>query len=501
MKKNISGWSWLIAACLSAPSLPLYCQITLQTSDKELAASFDWASRQALAYSFKSDAVGLWYEAALPGREAFCMRDTAHQGLGAQMLGLAHHTRNMLRKFAENISDSKDWCSYWEINRDNLPAPVDYQNDAEFWYNLPANFDVLDACYRMYVWTGDRTYLDDPKFVEFYRRTVHDYVDRWDLGLDRVMTRQRVMNVRGRLDQENRFQTNRGIPSYIEGDRNFVVAVDQIAAEYAGYLAYARLQQLRGEEQESRKYFARAEEMKIFLNKTWWNPSANRYYSRVDLNHKLTMHSADWPVLYYGAAESGSKSTAVLNALVQSIGEKASIGIEDESHLPEVLYRYGRPDEAYNEIMDLTREGKNRREYPEVSYSVVGAIVTGLMGIELEAAEPEKALTQYDYVDGAVATLPRLTAKTQWAALEHVPVRQNEISVRHDGSTKTAFVNEKGPSLMWEACFPGTFTTLVEDGKPVRAARRKSAAGTQSISCSAVEVGAGQTKMVAANAQ
>jgi hypothetical protein len=65
-----------------------------------------------LAYAFTGDPVGPWYEAALPGRQAFCMRDTAHQGLGAHMLGLAQYTRNMLYKFAENISKSKDWCSY-----------------------------------------------------------------------------------------------------------------------------------------------------------------------------------------------------------------------------------------------------------------------------------------------------------------------------------------------------------------------------------------------------
>ena len=123
------------------------------------AAVFDWARQQALAYAFSGDPVGDWYEAALPGREAFCMRDVSHQSMGAHALGLSGHTLNMLRKFAENISESKDWCSYWEIDRYGLPARVDYKDDTQFWYNLPANFDVLDCCYRMYLWTGDRTYI------------------------------------------------------------------------------------------------------------------------------------------------------------------------------------------------------------------------------------------------------------------------------------------------------------------------------------------------------
>lgn len=127
--------------------------------------SFEWAKSQAMAYVFSGDPVGLWYEAALPGREAFCMRDVSHQSMGAHALGLAAYTHNMLHLFAKNISESKNWCSYWEIDRNNRPAPVDYQSDAAFWYNLPANFDVLDSSYRMYLWTGDLSYIEDPVFV------------------------------------------------------------------------------------------------------------------------------------------------------------------------------------------------------------------------------------------------------------------------------------------------------------------------------------------------
>ena len=136
--------------------------IDFSCSDPKLTQAFQWAKEQALAYAFEGDPVGKWYEAALPGREAFCMRDTAHQATGAHFLGLAEHTYNMLYKFAVNISPSRDWCSFWEIDRHDRPAPVDYTDDTDFWYNLPANFDVLDCCYRQYCWTGDRRYLEDP---------------------------------------------------------------------------------------------------------------------------------------------------------------------------------------------------------------------------------------------------------------------------------------------------------------------------------------------------
>ncbi len=470
--------------------------LDLDTSDANLAAAFVWVRRQALAYAFSGDPVGDWYEAALPGRQAFCMRDVSHQSMGAHALGLGRHTRNMLGKFAENISEAKDWCSYWEINRENHPAPVDYHDDADFWYNLPANFDVLDACFRMYMWSGDRAYLTDGAFLNFYKRTVHDYVERWDLGLDRIMMRPRIMNIRGRSDPVNRFQTNRGIPSYEESDPNFVVAIDQVAVQYAGYLAYARFEQLLGNEEESREFLKRANDVKSFLNQIWWDKDSGSYYSSFGLDHKLRKRGLNLAVLYYGAAEEGPKSESVVNAIVRSIGNKEPIGIEEQSHLPEILYPYGRADAAYDQVLDLTGEGKNRREYPEVSYAVVGAIITGLMGIELVLAEPQKALQEARYVEGTVSTLPRLTPKTKWAELKHVPIRANEISVRHDGLSKTTLTNAAGPALMWNACFPGSHRKLLANGKAVDAMPSGSARKQQPVSCTRIVVGSGERKTV-----
>jgi hypothetical protein len=99
------------------------------------------------------------------------------------------------------------------------------------------------------------------------------------------------------------------------------------------------------------------------------------------------------------------------------------------------------------------------------------------------------------YVDGTIETLPRLTAATQWAELDHVPVRANELEIRHDGTAKTTVVNSKGPSFLWRACFPGSFSALAVDGNTV-AARHAEAAGSQTISCTTVSVGSGDTRTV-----
>jgi hypothetical protein len=48
---------------------------------------------------------------------------------------------------------------------------------------------------------------------------------------------------------------------------------------------------------------------------------------------------------------------------------------------------------------------------------------------------------------------------------------------------------------MWRACFPGSFNSLLVDSKAVPG-RRSEAAGAQTISCTTVDIGAGDTRTV-----
>ena len=74
--------------------------VQFHSSDPELNTRFDWARKQALAYVNDNAPIGPVYEAALPGREAFCIRDVAHHAAGAHALALDEHTFTMLRRFA-----------------------------------------------------------------------------------------------------------------------------------------------------------------------------------------------------------------------------------------------------------------------------------------------------------------------------------------------------------------------------------------------------------------
>jgi len=414
-------------------------RIVLESSNQRLVKGFDWAKQQALKYVYSGDPVGDWYEAALPGREAFCMRDVSHQSTGAQVLGLGCHNRNMLGKFAYNISESKDFCSYWEINKHNLPAPVDYTNDQNFWYNLPANFDVLDCCYRQYLWTGDRSYLTSSVFLNFYDRTVTDYVDSWDINGD------------GLLEHLSKYGF-RGLASYNEENWEILVGADLVAAQYAGYLAYANIQELRGKDSLSKEYMAKAKRLSIAFDENWWNENAQGYYAAVLQDHSY------WGIdnlapLYFGIVEDRRKTNLALDNLVKQKPHH----VEGKSHLPETFYKYGRNDAAYEALLELADPGLERREYPEVSYSMLGSVATGMMGISPDAR------------CSMISTVPRLIDEKEWVKIQNVPVLENEISVCHRGNSETTFTNQSGVVVHWKACFRTKKRELLLDGSLTKA--------------------------------
>jgi hypothetical protein len=461
--------AFLVAMTLTAPGQTArQAKLELRSSDAALQRAFDWAKRQALEYVNDGGAVGPWYEAALPKRRAFCMRDVSHQALGAQALGLAAYNANMLRKFAKNIAASRDWCSYWEIDADNKPAPVDYKDDKNFWYNLPANYDVLDACYRMYLWTGDETYLRDPEFVTFYRRTMKEYAESWEIGRDKVMTRNRVVPGAPYF---------RGDPSYAESRTDIMVGADLLAAQVAAHRSYAAMAELRGEKETARTEQQQAKALVELLNTTWWNPAAGRYYGFLDERHTMRGEAAA-DLLYRGATERGAKTDAAVELLRRAARAIAETEVEPASYFAETLYRYGAADEAYQSILNLSSPGRKRQEYPEVSYSVIGAIVSGTMGLNVRRGAK---------AGFTVETLPQLTKQTEWAELLHMPLRGGAVSVKHEANRATTLTNEGTAVLTWRACFTGQHAELMVDGKSVKTAKSDESAEVDR-SCVAVPV-------------
>ena len=421
--------------------------LRFESSDARLTEAFDWAKAQALRYAHDgSDPVGPWYEAALPGRDAFCMRDVAHQTTGAAALGLDAQNRNMLGRFAAAVAPGRDWAGYWEIDKQGRPSDADYVSDEDFWYNLPANFDVLDAIVRMWRWTGDDSYLNDASLQRFFRVTADEYVKAWRLEPDSILNRPRIMN--RRLNQ-GKFVASRGIPSYSEGEVGFNLGTDLLAAEYRAFVSLEVIASRGHDAAAEQRYATIAGKILRIIEQRAWSEKEQHFMGFFSQDGK-THGNGDAMVLYFGATHHPVHIRAALKR-IESAEYLKGIGIEEESYLAQTFYRYGETEAAYERIVDLTRADKERREYPEVSYSVIGALVTGMMGI--------------DVVGEDIASLARLRGQTETAKMSGIRVRGQVVDVEHIGDARSELTSHSDKALRWRAEFAGRVAMLRVDGK------------------------------------
>ena len=431
--------------------------IRISSPDTTLVKIFNWAQKTSNGYvGSDSDPVGPWYEAALPKREAFCIRDVSHQCIGSEILWQGKQNLSMFRRFTENISESKDWCSYWEINRYNLPAPVDYTSDHDFWYNLNANFDIIDACYKLYQWTGNRTYIEDPQFDRFFQLTLNQYVKKWQLGPETIMSRPATLNLK---PDTKRFRQARGIPSYDEQQEDISVSGDLIGMIYNGFRTYAEILKLTGRGAESGAYATKAAQYRQLIDSLWWDRERNTYYGfykKTDGKfHPGGISNSEFLLWYQVITDPGRIDRSML--------ELQNSQVEVLSYLPMLFYRYGYNPYAYDFLKRIYSD--KRRMYPEASSGAIEGIVRGLAGVEPMASE------------NRITTCARLTTETPSVTVENVPVFSGLISVQHTGNGKTTFANKSDKAVTWRAAFRGSFTTIRVDGKEVAARLYQDGAG------------------------
>lgn len=431
-------------------------ELQFNSANKELVEAFTWAKEKALSYAHdNSDPVGYWYEAALPYREAFCMRDVSHQSIGAEILGLGKHNYNMMLKFAQNISAEKDYCTYWEINRYDKPAPVDYETDKDFWYNLPSNFDVIFSTNRLYKWTGNMDYIENSDLKKFYALSLNEYIDHWELSSDMIVDRNRSMHL---MDEgkKTRFGNNRGIPTYNEGGRGHtLIGIDMTASIVAAYEAYADILLVRGEVNESNKFEEKAKLEQNFLDEFWWDSEKKAYRSILyeDNTFDYFMVGKDQAFLHYLLYFDAIKDPQKINRLVGDYqANYHKLIVELKSYLPIIFYENGLGELANNMIIELCSIDNQRRDYPENSFTVIEHLTRGLMGVNVNAAT------------NTFTTLPCLEENEDWAEMNNIPLLSNTINVKHNGRSKTSATNVKGKPLKWLAQLPGAHKHLYVDG-------------------------------------
>ena len=422
-----------------------------RSSNAKLEEAFKWAQQTALSYrGHADDPVGPWYESALPPRSAFCMRDVAHQCIGGEILGLAAENRNMLTLFAKNISKEKDWCSFWEMNKQGVPAPEDYRNDKEFWYNLNANFDIMNACWRMYLWTGDKLYISDPVFRNFYEKSVHEYISTWILQADSLLARPAYPNAPIPFNEKDAFHRCRGLPSYSEGVPHLKMGIDLVAALYRGLETYAAILETGGQGDKAAGYRRKAEQYRRHIENTWWDDRAQRYHTHVTNDGAFGKGEGETFLLWFDALQDSARAGRTVEHLISK-----DWNVENLSYFPVVLSRYGYYDQALRYILHLADANTRRREYPEVSFGVVEGVIQGLMGVDADA--------RYNRVSTLFNGQPGDTL-----AAERIPALSGHITVQ-ESENRTSLQYHGNTAIVWRAKFPGRHSFIKTGNRKIKA--------------------------------
>jgi hypothetical protein len=273
--------------------------------------------------------------------------------------------------------------------------------------------------------------------------------------------------------------------TYFQRESRFLTGADLFAAQFNGYLTYAAMQESMGREGSlsqrlAREFRAKAETLRKRFNTEWWNVSANRFYSAMLQDRtfaaELTPECNTYALLF-GIPEEGAKTEASLDTAENSPPQFPGA----YSYTPEILYRYERNEHAYKFLLDIAGPNFFGKDQGEVPFAVVGAVATGLMGLQPDAPK------------SSIQTFPRLTDSLKWAKLVRVPVLRNEITVEHRGTHETTLANTSGPSLEWKVSFPipegGQQSQIVIDGAPVRASIER-----RSVLSATVPVAPGQSR-------
>ncbi|MFF1449850.1 hypothetical protein ACFVYF_17180 [Streptomyces sp. NPDC058274] len=498
-----SGSSWVNADDLMiSPAAPADPEVT--SSDPEVVEMFGWAKKKANSWVQLPGTVGpvnvdeyqtggtgtAPYEAAYwagyANRSAYYSRDMTHQLAGAHILGLDAENKTMLRSYASSATAEHKYFPVWALNFDaKTYLSIDYKSPDNFVREVPAVFELVEKAGQAYLWTGDKSYVDDPALWDFYRHSTEQFIDLHNSA----KSNGKVKVAEG---------TGNGIfscaASYNEQDGDGLAeAGDGIASQYQAYLAMATLARGKGDNALAKKYDRRAADLKAYYNKDWSGSG-----SGADMVRAYTTSGA--PVTGWGKENSvfvpmkqiiepGPRNDAYLDYIqAKELGPEGSPNIESTTYLPDMFFRNNRDDTAWTWMKKIygqretqhinSSQGPNG-DYPEVSFSLVSQTVEGLMGIAPDAANHK------------VTTQSRLPSGMKWLQSADVPIGKSTITVRHDGATKSTLTNNaRSGAFRWEARFKGVHQKITVNGVPQRVRTKKVDGVTYTYATPTVRAGA-----------
>lgn len=198
--------------------------LALTSSSQYLENGFAWATRQALDWvqTGKDPSYLPSYWAGLTNRPAFYSRDLAHQMLGAHLLGLDEENLAMLRTFAASATEARRWYPLWAFHFDGRIYELDYRGDDNFVREIPAVFELVERGYQQYLWTGDRTLVEDPTLSTYYGTAVNEFVTAHDDNANTI------------ADEDGTGRIFLGVASYNENREGLLEAGDGVERAVPG---------------------------------------------------------------------------------------------------------------------------------------------------------------------------------------------------------------------------------------------------------------------------
>ncbi|MFG2818455.1 hypothetical protein ACGFX4_03410 [Kitasatospora sp. NPDC048365] len=473
-----SGDAWVNADdVMVSPAAPADPVAT--SSDPRVVEMFDWAKRKANSWvqlpgtvgainvdenrttGSGTGAYGPSYWAGYANRSGYYSRDMTHQLVGAQVLGLNAENRAMLRSFAASATAAHKYYPVWALNFDTTTyLAIDYQNSGSFVREVPATFELVEKANQAYRWSGDRAYVEDPALWDFYRHATQEFIDLHNGAKDNGPGVAVAEGTGGGIFQ--------GTASYDEqGGESLAEAGDGIASQYQALLAVASLARGRGDTAVAEAYDARAAALKAYFNDDWSGAGSGaemvRGYSTDGRVFTGWGKENSWFMPMKQIIDPGPRNDAYLDYIDQQAqGPARPRNIEAYTYLPDTFFANGRPDTAWKwmgyvydqrDTQHINAAQGPNGDYPEVSFTLVGQTVAGLLGLTPDA--PNRALT----------TVSRLPAGMGWLQVADIPVGGDTVTLRQDGATGTTLTNNSATgAYTWEARFPGAHATVTVDG-------------------------------------
>lgn len=330
-------------------------------------------------------------------RSAYYLRDFVHQALGAIILGYNEEVWQMFSTFINSASEKTGWYALWSFNFDNTPYYMDTPNLNHFVREITSQFELVELSYNLYLWTGDKRYIEDERVKLYQDKIMNDFIK----NQDGIIFKEKNGIPEGRGD------IFEGSATYNERGFWAVEAGDSIAAMYSALISYSKILKLRGENEKAQTEHNRALSLQKYFNEEWSvvngtdmfcyaiDNKKKKHYKWTKRFGKLCGAETLEFIALKNLSYKGERNLKLLDYIFEMQTDKKTMSdnIESFTYLPDLYFANGQKERAWyfmKDIIsqkDLPHEHKSQGtngDYPEISFTFISQTIMGLMGISVD---------------------------------------------------------------------------------------------------------------------